>query len=122
MRRVAIRPTETVEAIDAEIYTDAARAYDNAGTVEIDPRAAIDTSGRVWRRVAMPSARLASQAARYQTGFHAAMPPRDFSRALQMRVAVASEIYDRRVKRGLCTRCGLNHIGHTGSLAAGCAS
>jgi hypothetical protein len=99
--------TKTDEPVT--VYTDAPKAYDYWYVTEVDARAAIDTRGKIWRRVELPAMRLEAQSARYRSGWHAAMPPRDFAQAIGHRLVTAAHVYDARKARGACTRCGHLH-------------
>ena len=101
-----------------DIYTDAPKAYDYWYVVELDARAGIDTAGKTWRRVQMPESRVPAQSGRYASGWHAAMPPRDFAKAIGLRIVTAAHVYDARAKRGACTRCG--HVHPQGPFKGGC--
>jgi len=65
-----------------ERWTTASRSYDHPDTMEIDAQAGRDTAGKTWRRVAIPLSRLQAQCDRYSSGFHAAIPRRDWHKAL----------------------------------------
>lgn len=66
----------------ALVYTNAPAAYDYWYTTQINACAGIDTAGKVWRCVRMAEDRVEAQSDRYRSGWHSAVPPRYWQKAL----------------------------------------
>lgn len=71
------------------VYTDAPAAYDYWYTTQVNACAGTDTRGKAWRCVRMAEDRVEAQSARYRSGWHAAMPGRDWQKAIMSGVLVA---------------------------------
>lgn len=64
------------------VYTDAPASYDYWYTTQIKSCAGVDTAGKVWRCVRMAEDRVEAQSARYRSGWHSAVPPRYWQKAI----------------------------------------
>jgi hypothetical protein len=64
------------------IYTNAPASYDYWYTSQIKACAGIDSRGKAWRCVRVADDRVEAQSDRYRSGWHAAMPPRDWQKAI----------------------------------------
>lgn len=64
------------------IYTSAPASYDYWYTTQIKACAGIDSRGKAWRCVRVADDRVEAQSDRYRSGWHAAMPPRDWQKAI----------------------------------------